>query len=74
LETQFDWTGVSIDFDRTKVDEFEKTRKNTVLCRDATKIDYADQPVKTRPVQYSSKWSVLYPPSIHRSFKIGFKT
>ena len=42
LETQFGWTGVSIDFNKTKVDEFAKTRKNTVLCRDATKIDYAE--------------------------------
>lgn len=41
LETEFGWRGLSIDFDRNKVEQFMEQRKNWVLCVDATKVDYA---------------------------------
>jgi hypothetical protein len=42
LETQFGWSGISIDINATVVAEFSAHRKNRVLCADATKIDYGD--------------------------------
>jgi len=41
LETEFDWTGVSIDINQTVVTDFMNSRSNLVFCLDATKIDYA---------------------------------
>ena len=41
LETQFDWKGVSIDYNSELVDQFFKERKNTVFCLDATTADFA---------------------------------
>jgi len=41
LETEFDWQGISLDIDQRKVNQFKDHRNNTVLCEDATKIDYA---------------------------------
>lgn len=41
LETEFEWTGVSLDINQTLVTEFMNTRNNLVFCLDATKIDYA---------------------------------
>jgi tetratricopeptide (TPR) repeat protein len=41
LETQFDWTGVSLDINQTVVTEFMDQRNNLVFCLDATKVDYA---------------------------------
>ena len=41
LETQFDWKGVSIDNNSELTDQFFKERKNTVLCMDATTVEYA---------------------------------
>jgi len=40
LETQFDWTGVSIDINREVVEEFMRERNNLVFCLDATKVEY----------------------------------
>lgn len=40
LETQFAWRGISIDRDSNKVYQFQQHRSNTVLCADATTIDY----------------------------------
>lgn len=40
LETGFGWRGLSIDIDRTKVEQFMAERKNWVLCVDATKVDF----------------------------------
>lgn len=42
LETEFNWKGVSIDFDAKEVDTFKAERKNTVHCLDATTINYKD--------------------------------
>lgn len=41
LETEFGWRGVSIDRDSSKVEQFSLHRNNTVICADATQIDYA---------------------------------
>ena len=41
LETDFDWTGVSLDINQAVVTEFMNTRNNLVFCLDATRVDYA---------------------------------
>jgi len=41
LETQFEWTGISIDINSVVVKEFMAERKNLVFGLDATKIDYS---------------------------------
>ena len=41
LETEFDWTGVSVDINQIVVTDFMNSRSNLVFCLDATKIDYA---------------------------------
>ena len=40
LEKEFDWSGISIDFNKAQVETFNNIRKNKCLCKDATKIDY----------------------------------
>jgi hypothetical protein len=40
LETEFGWTGISVDINQVVVDEFKAERNNLVYCLDATKIDY----------------------------------
>ena len=40
LETEFGWTGISVDINQVVVDEFTAERNNPVRCLDATKIDY----------------------------------
>lgn len=42
LEKQFDWTGISIDINKSVVSQFKKERVNDVFCLDATQIDYAE--------------------------------
>jgi hypothetical protein len=42
LETQFDWTGVSIDIKQPEVDKFNAQRKNQAIAVDATQINYTD--------------------------------
>jgi tetratricopeptide (TPR) repeat protein len=39
LETVFSWTGVGIEYDKTRSDQ-HTSRKNPVVCVDATSIDY----------------------------------
>ena len=39
LEKEFDWSGISIDFNKAHVETFNNIRKKC-LCKDATKIDY----------------------------------
>ena len=41
LETEFDWKGVSFEFDEEKNDLFRLIRKNPVIGGDATKHDYS---------------------------------
>jgi hypothetical protein len=42
LETQFAWKGVSIEIRQDLCQMFSQQRKNTILCQDATKINYPD--------------------------------
>lgn len=42
LENKFDWKGISIDYDKTKVDQWKGVRKNKVICVDALTINYTD--------------------------------
>jgi hypothetical protein len=40
LEEQFDWNGISIEYQQSFVDEYTAARKTKVLCADALEIDY----------------------------------
>jgi GR25 family glycosyltransferase involved in LPS biosynthesis len=40
LETQFDWKGISIEIREDLCEKFAEERKNQILCKDATKINY----------------------------------
>jgi GR25 family glycosyltransferase involved in LPS biosynthesis len=40
LETNYDWKGVSIEIKEDLCKTFSEQRKNTILCKDATTIDY----------------------------------
>jgi tetratricopeptide (TPR) repeat protein len=40
LETNYDWTGVSLEILPDLVDTFNKERKNKAILADATKVDY----------------------------------
>ena len=42
LESEFNWTGVSIDFNQNLVNNFNKNRNNNCICSNATTIDYLD--------------------------------
>lgn len=41
METNFEWSGVSIEILEKEVQKFAESRKNPILLQDATKIDYA---------------------------------
>jgi len=41
LETQFDWKGISIDYNTSLVKNFNNNRKNKCICADATKVNYS---------------------------------
>jgi hypothetical protein len=40
LETDFNWTGVSVEWDTHLAGIFNSTRQNKCVCQDATTIDY----------------------------------
>jgi len=40
LETNYDWIGVSFEFEPEKVEFFNNFRKNKCICADATSFDY----------------------------------
>ena len=42
LEREFNWIGISIDFNKNFVNNFNKNRKNKCICNDATTIDYLE--------------------------------
>ena len=42
LETEYDWKGISVDNDPGLCYHFSEKRRNTVICADATEIDYYD--------------------------------
>ena len=41
LETKFGWKGVSIEIKEDLCKMFEEQRNNTILCKDATEVDYS---------------------------------
>jgi hypothetical protein len=49
LETQFGWKGVSMDIDKECVQQFFNERKNTVMCVDATQVDF-EQLLDSMPI------------------------
>ena len=40
LESEFDWSGVSFEYDPDKVEFFNTIRRNKCICADATTFDY----------------------------------
>lgn len=42
LEKQFEWTGISIDFDQSQINKYPGVRDTQTICADATKIDYVN--------------------------------
>jgi hypothetical protein len=40
LEKDFGWTGISLDFSQSFVDQYYEKRQNAALLRDATQVDY----------------------------------
>ena len=40
LEKEFNWKGISVEFDPKCVEEYKKERDTQILCQDALKIDY----------------------------------
>lgn len=42
LESQFNWTGISIDIKKDLIDKYQSKRKNRGICEDATSINYSD--------------------------------
>lgn len=42
LETNFDWSGISIDNNPGLCYDFKENRRNTVICADATEIGFVD--------------------------------
>jgi GR25 family glycosyltransferase involved in LPS biosynthesis len=55
LETDYDWKGVSIEIREDLCKMFEQQRRNTILCQDATKINYEellDNTFNTKEIDY----------------------
>ena len=42
LEKKFAWKGISVELDPNKVDYFKQHRSNSIICSDATKINYVN--------------------------------
>lgn len=42
LETEFEWKGISIEILPELCEQFERERKNTILCKDALKVNYEE--------------------------------
>ena len=42
LETKFDWKGISIDNSEALCYNFKENRNNTVICTDATQLDFSN--------------------------------
>lgn len=42
LEKDFEWSGISLDFDKGFIEQYQEKRSNIALLRDATKIDYIE--------------------------------
>lgn len=41
LESEFQWTGTSVEIDSGLANKFNRERKNPCVCADATKLDYS---------------------------------
>lgn len=55
LEKQFEWKGVSVEIKEDLCKMFAEQRSNTILCKDATTIDYTkllDQYFDTKEIDY----------------------
>jgi hypothetical protein len=42
LETEFDWTGISLEINKERSDEFNSNRKNICIEANATNFDYKE--------------------------------
>lgn len=42
LEKDFEWSGISLDFDKGFIEQYQEKRSNVALLRDATKLDYIE--------------------------------
>ena len=42
LESEFKWTGISLDYNQNFVNNFNENRNNNCICSDATTIDYLE--------------------------------
>lgn len=42
LEKDFEWSGISLDFDKGFIEQYQEKRSNIALLRDATKVDYIE--------------------------------
>ena len=52
LEKDFEWTGISIDYDQEAINQFNFKRPTKTLCADATKIDYAELLKNDKDIDY----------------------
>jgi hypothetical protein len=43
LESAFDWSGLSVEFDQNLASRYGKLRNNVCVCADATSFDYINQ-------------------------------
>ena len=59
LETQYDWTGISIDIKQSEVDKFNAQRKNQAVVKDATQINYTDF-IDTHFTSINNKYEIDY--------------
>lgn len=65
LEEEFGWKGISIEYDEALVAEFRSARKNEVICKDATLINYDSLlKVKGAPVDIDYLQLDCEPPAI----------
>jgi len=42
LEKDFEWSGISLDFDKGFIEQYQEKRSNVALLRDATKLNYIE--------------------------------
>lgn len=42
LEKDFEWSGISLDFDKGFIEQYQEKRSNIALLRDATRVDYIE--------------------------------
>ena len=52
LEKSFEWTGISIDYDKSQIDKWSNVRTATTVCDDATKINYEEILKEYKDIDY----------------------